>query len=146
MRSDLTHIKAAAIALLIAVLSGCGTVSKFSGSDEGISSETEARNVRPNDPLARPTQVGWTSARATRCGFVFSPQQLRANYLSTESAYNSPQQMKKIQEAYDFTHESILTSINDDPAYCNKERLDAIRADLNRYLAGDYTPSARLAR
>ncbi len=146
MRLDITHIKVVALALLIAVLGGCGTVNKFSGPDEGDSSETEARNVRPDDPLARPTQLGWTSARATRCGFIFNPQQLRSNYLSTEAAYNSPKQMKKIQDAYDYTHESILTSINDDPVYCNKERLDAIRADLNRYLTGDYRPSARLAR
>jgi len=146
MRSDPKHIKVAALALLLTALSACGTVSKFSGPEEGVSNEAEARNVRPDDPLARPTQVGWTSARATRCGFIFNPQQLRANYLSTEAAYNSPQQMQKITQAYDYTRESILLSINDDPAYCIKERLDAIRADLNRYLSGDYTPSARMAR
>jgi hypothetical protein len=54
--------------------------------------------------------------------------------------------MKKIEQAYDYTRESVLAQINDDPRYCNKDRLSAIRADLNRYLAGDYSPSARLAR
>lgn len=146
MKPDITPIRVAAIALLLTALSACGTVSKLSGSDEGASSEVEARNMRPDDPLARPTQVAWTSARATRCGFIFNPQQLRANYLSTESAYNSPQQMQKIEKAYDYTLESMGLTINDDPSYCHKERLDAIRADLNRYLAGDYTPSARMAR
>ena len=39
-----------------------------------------------------------------------------------------------------------LSSIKDDPSYCNKERTAAIRRDLNRYLAGDYSPTARLAQ
>jgi hypothetical protein len=143
-----SRLLAAAVSVtLLAALAACSTVSKIQGPKDGASTETEARNMRPDDPLARPTQVGWTSARATRCGFVFNPQQLRANYLSAESAYgHSPQQMQKIQKAYDYTRESVLITINDDPTYCNKERLDAIRADLNRYLAGDYSPRARLAR
>lgn len=139
-------VLAVSLSLLVALVA-CSTVSKIQGPKDGASSETEARNMRPDDPLARPTQVGWTSARATRCGFVFSPQHLRANYLSAESAYgHSPQQMQKIEKAHDYTRESVLATINDDPTYCNKERLDAIRADLNRYLSGDYSPRARLAR
>jgi hypothetical protein len=137
----------AASVALIAALAACGTVNTLKEPAEGASTEVEARNVRPDDPLARPTQVGWTSARATRCGFVFSPGQFRANYLASESRYGySPPQMKKIEQAYDYTRESVLAQINDDPRYCNKDRLSAIRADLNRYLAGDYSPSARLAR
>lgn len=137
----------ASIVVSAAALSACGTVSSFKSPEEGASTEIEARNVRSDDPLARPTQVGWTSARATRCGFVFSPEQLRANYLAAESAYgHSPVQMQKIEKAYDYTRESVLAQINEDTRYCNKDRLDAIRADLNRYLAGDYSPSARLAR
>lgn len=142
-----TLLGAAVAGLLLAVLAACGTVSNLQGPKDGASTEAEARNMRPDDPLARPTQVGWTSARATRCGFVFNPQQLRASYLSAESSYGySPQQMQKIEKAYDYTRESVLATINDDQTYCNKERLDAIRADLNRYLAGDYSPRARLAR
>jgi hypothetical protein len=145
--SDNKLLAAAVSVTLLVALAACSTVSKIQGPKDGASTETEARNMRPDDPLARPTQVGWTSARATRCGFVFNPQQLRANYLSAESRYgHSPQQMQKIQKAYDYTRESVLITINDDPAYCNKERLDAIRADLNRYLAGDYSPRARMAR
>jgi len=137
----------AVTAVLIAALAACSTVSKLQGPEDGASTEQEARNMRPDDPLARPTQVGWTSARATRCGFVFSPGQLRANYLATESAYgHTPQQMQKIEQAYDYTRESVLATINDDARYCTKDRLDAIRADLNRYLAGNYAPSARMAR
>ena len=139
---------ACALALMLAALCACGTVSSLQGPPEpGASTEKEARFVKPDDPLARPTQVGWTSARATRCGFVFSPEQLRANYLAYESRFGySPQEMAKVEKAYDYTRESVLTDINKDTLYCTKDRLDAIRADLHRYLAGDYTPSARMAR
>lgn len=140
-------IAAAATAALLAALPACGTVNRLQGPEDGASTETQARNMRPDDPLARPTQVGWTSARATRCGFVFSPEQLRANFLAAERQFGYSQvQMQKIEKAYDYTRESVLITINKDQGYCNKERLDAIRIDLNRYLAGDYRPLARMAR
>ena len=137
-------LRFAALFLLYA-LAACSTVG--GGSQEGTSSEVEARQMRPDDPLARPTQVGWVSARASRCGFVFDPGQLRSQYLASEAAYGYSQlQMQKIRTAYDYTRESVLDKINKDPTYCNKDRLKAIRVDLNRYLSGDYSPSARLAR
>jgi hypothetical protein len=40
----------------------------------------------------------------------------------------------------------VTATIKDNLRYCNNERTAAIRKDLNRYLAGDYTPSARMAR
>jgi len=103
--------------------------------------------VAPEDPLARPTQVGWTSARASHCGFIFNPAELRANFLAAEAqAGNTPEQMQKIERAYDYTLQSVTATIKDNLRYCNNERTAAIRKDLNRYLAGDYTPSARMAR
>ncbi len=138
---------AASLALALSLLAACGTVSRIKGPEDGASTERAARDVAPDDPLARPTQVGWTSARATRCGFIFSPEQLRANFLGAEQASGrTPAEMRKIEKAYDYTRESVLATINDNPSYCNKERTDAIRLDLNRYLAGDYTPKARMAR
>jgi len=141
---------AAAIAILavaLGPLSACGTVSRIKGTEDGASTEKEARQIAPDDPLARPTQVGWTSARASRCDFIFNPEQLRANFLGSEQAMGrSPEEMQKIEKAYDYTRESVLATINDNPSYCNKERTDAIRLDLNRYLAGDYSPKARMAR
>ncbi len=138
-----THAAYAALAIAAAMLAGCGTVDSLTSKDP----EKAARNVALDDPLARPTQVAWTSARASHCGFVFNPAQLRANYLAAEQlAGNPPEQMEKIERAYDYTLQSITATIKDDLRYCNKERTAAIRVDLNRYLAGDYTPSARLAR
>jgi hypothetical protein len=132
---------------LLAALSACGTVDRFRGTQEGAKTELEARSVAPQDPLARPIQVAWTSARATHCGFVFNPDQLRSNFLAAEArAGASPDQMQKIERAYDYTLQSVTTTIKDNLAYCNKDRTAAIRRDLNRYLAGDYTPSARMAQ
>lgn len=136
------------IAVLLAMLTACGTVKGITGGNEpGASSEAEARNVKPEDPLARPVQVGWTSARASHCGFIFDSEQLRARFLAAEAQSGiPPAQMKKIEQAHDYTRNSTLETIRDKPGYCNKERTDAIRLDLNRYLAGDFRPSARLAR
>jgi hypothetical protein len=136
----------AAVALLAAALSGCSTIDRVRGK-EGAATESEARNVTPEDPLARPIQVAWTSARAVKCGFIFSPDQLRANFLASEAqAGNTPDQMQKIGHAYDYTVDSMNQTIKDDLNYCNDDRTAAIRKDLNRYLAGDYTPSARMAQ
>ena len=137
---------ALAVAAALLALSACSTIDQVRGKD-GASSEKEARDVASNDPLARPIQVGWTSARATHCGFIFDPDQLRSNYLASEAqAGATPEQMQKIVRAYDYTRESTLASIKDNLGYCNKERTAAIRSDLNRYLAGDYAPSARMGR
>jgi hypothetical protein len=135
------------VAAALLALSACSTIDQVRGNKEGASSEKEARNVASSDPLARPIQVGWTSARATHCGFIFDPDQLRSNYLASEAqAGATPEQMQKLVRAYDYTRESTLATIKDNLGYCNKERTAAIRSDLNRYLAGDYAPSARMGR
>jgi hypothetical protein len=145
-RSNEAAYAAVAVAAALFALSACSTIDQVRGKD-GASSEKEARDVASNDPLARPIQVGWTSARATHCGFIFDPDQLRSNYLASEAqAGATPEQMQKIVRAYDYTRESTLATIKDNLSYCNKERTAAIRSDLNRYLAGDYAPSARMGR
>lgn len=136
----------AAAALFAALLAGCGSVERVTGKI-GANPETEARSVARDDPLARPTQVGWTSARASHCGFIFDPAQLKASYLASEArAGKTPQQIAELERAYDYTRESVTRTIKDDLSYCNKTRTAAIRHDLNRYLAGDFTPTARTGR
>ena len=130
-------------AALLAGLTACGTTSYFGGSDDG-SSTGLASFTKREDLLAPPTQVGWTSARASRCGFVFDPGQLRSRYLASEAAYGrSQQEMQKIQEAYDYALSSVSGDARSDPNYCTRERVDEIRADLNRYLSGDFRVSGR---
>jgi hypothetical protein len=138
-RRSFTALAAAAAMLCFALLSACGTVDRIRGKDAASGAEA----AKPEDPLARPIQVGLTSARASYCGFLFDPAKLRADFLAAEArAGTPPDQMPKIEHAYDYTHDSILDSIKDDPGYCNKPRTEMIRRDLNRYLAGDYAPPA----
>ena len=139
-----------AAALVIAALAGCGAVDRVRGTTTtsvGATTDKEARYVSPENPLARPIQVGWTSARASHCGFVFNPDQLRADFLASEARMGvPPEMMPKIEHAYDYTRQSVAELIKDDINYCSKDRTAAIRRDLNRYLTGDYEPTARMAR
>ncbi len=112
-RSNEAAYAAIAVAAALLALSACSTIDQVRSKD-GASSEKEARDVASNDPLARPIQVAWTSARATHCGFIFDPDQLRSNYLAAEIQSGIPQEeMKKIARAYDYTRESTLASIKD---------------------------------
>ena len=137
-------------ALIVVMLSGCSTVSGTVASvtgKEGVTTDKEARFIKPEDPLARPVQVAWTAARAKHCGFMFSPEQLKANYLADESRRGvPPDQVQKIAKAYDYTYSSLMGTISEDPNYCNRQRVAAIRVDLQRYLAGDFAPTAKAAR
>jgi hypothetical protein len=141
-----TAIAVASVLLGAALLGGCGTINSVRQKD-GAATEAEARNVAPEDPLARPIQVAWTSARASHCGFVFDAARLRSDFMAAEmQAGNTPEQMQKIERAYDYTLQSVTGTIKDDLRYCTKERTAAIRKDLSRYLAGDYKPTASMAR
>jgi hypothetical protein len=72
---------------------------------------------------------------------------LKADYMADEARRGVDQnQLQKTSEAYDYTRDSVMQAIKHDSNYCTKERNDAIRADLRRYIAGDYTPAAKLAR
>jgi hypothetical protein len=137
-----------AASLVVALLQGCSTVGRVTGSgQEGVSSDKAARYVTPQDPLARPIQVAWTSARASQCGFMFDPVKLKADFMAEEARRGLDQnQLQRTSEAYDYTRDSVMDTIKHDSNYCTKERNDAIRADLRRYIAGDYTPAAKLAR
>jgi hypothetical protein len=78
---------------------------------------------------------------------MFDPERLKADYLADESRRGlDPNQLGQMAKAYDYTRESVADAIGADPKYCSRERTDAIRADLRRYLGGDYSPTARLAR
>jgi hypothetical protein len=137
-------------AALSLALAGCstvsGTVSKVTGK-EGATTDKEARYIKPEDPLARPVQLAWTAARAKHCGFMFNPEQLKAAYLADEARRGAtPAQMQEFSKAYDYTYASLMQTMSADPNYCNPARIEAVRVDLKRYLAGDFSPSARAAR
>jgi hypothetical protein len=132
-----------AATFLLVALSACGTVDRFRGPQEGAKTELEARSVAQQDPLARPIQVAWTSARASHCA-VFNPDQLRSNFMAAARGPAQPRADAKIEHAYDYT-------LNPSPRRSRTNRLlqqgphcrNPARPPL---LAGDYTPSARMAQ
>jgi hypothetical protein len=129
-----------------ALLAGCSAVDRITGK-EGASDDSDVAKLERKDPLARPVQVAWVSARASYCGFIFDPVKLRADFLASEQSLGTSEaDMKKITHAYDYTLNSVTETIKSDPDYCSKSRTDAIRSALNRYLGGDYAPDARLGR
>ncbi len=129
---------------ILGSLPGCGTTSSVGGgSDNGTGASTDGLTSLPKwtDPNDRPTRVGWVSARASHCGFVFDPAQLRASYFLFEQSYGASQKrMNDIQRAYDYSVESTTARAKENANYCTKERVDEIRPELNRYLAGDFRP------
>jgi hypothetical protein len=107
----------------------------------GAPAETPA-GLSNEDPAARPVAVAWTSARAKRCGFYFDPAKLKINYLNYERTQGaSAEQLAKIEKNYDTTFKGTSDRVAQDPDYCSERKGLDIKADLQRHLAGDYTPN-----
>ena len=131
--------------VIVSGLMACGKSASLSNLLGGSKKTSQSPKV---DPLARPIQVAWTAARAKRCGFYFDATGLRSAFLAYEAGQGANgQQIKKYQQAYDFTIKTVTKNISEDPNYCNnKTRVEEIRADLQRHLQGDYTPRNKKGR
>jgi hypothetical protein len=137
--------QAGAGALLLAgtvLHTGCsnGTAGLTTGSTSVLSPDAPAA-ISNDDPMARPVAVAWTSARAKRCGFYFDPAKLRTTYLSYESRQAAGEQYAKIEKTFDTTYKTTSEKISLDADYCSDRKALEIKADLERHLAGDYTPN-----
>ena len=152
-----SFIAVAATVMLVAVLSGCGTMSSLGGGGHNSKTAGDDNTVgglwsggrsatdgipgftKKPGPNDRPTRVGWLSARASHCGFVFDPAQLRARYFAFERSYGvDARRMQEIQRVYDYSLESTAERAKQNANYCTRQRVDEIRPELNRYLAGDF--------
>lgn len=92
--------------------------------------------------MARPVGVAWTSARAKRCGFYFDPAKLKTNYLTYEQRQGATgEQYAKLEKTYDSTYRATSEKVSLDSDYCTERKSAEIKADLERHLAGDYTPN-----
>jgi hypothetical protein len=136
--------QALACALLLAstsLLAGCG--GGASGLTTGATQPADAPTGITNEhPMARPIAVAWTSARARRCGFYFDPGKLRSSYLGYEAQHGAAgDQLAKVQSTYDSTFNTISQRISADADYCTDRKGADIKADLQRHLAGDFTPN-----
>jgi hypothetical protein len=136
----------AGAAVAVIVLAGCangsGGLIPSSMFGSGTSPAAAAPPAR-SDPSSRALQVGAVSARATRCGFYFDAGKLRSGFLAAETrAGATPEQIKKIEQEFDYTRKSISEKIKKEADYCSEERLKEIKVDLGRHLGGDYAPTA----
>jgi hypothetical protein len=143
-----------ASALLLAgtaLHAGCGNSASGSGgvataSTAGLPGDAPGA-LNNADPATRPVAVAWTSARAKRCGFYFDPAKLKINYLNyerTQGANN--EQLAAIEKSYDASYKTTSDRIVGDAAYCSDRKGLDIKADLQRHLAGDYTPNLPAAK
>lgn len=136
--------------VLAGLLGGCGNSGGSAGLttasllDGAPAANEDGLKISNDDPLAKPMQVGWTAARAQKCGFNFDAAGLKRNYLAAEAAQGAAQpQLINLEKAYDKTFQSV-SAVAATPDYCTDRKAQAIKTDLNRHLAGDYT--ARFAQ
>ncbi len=108
-----------------------------------------AANRRPHQPCHRlrtRRRIGCCtppqpSARAQRCGYNFDPARLRASYLAYELTQGgSAEAMAKIEKGYDQTRAKVGDLAKGDADYCSDQMTEKIKNDLNRTLAGDFSP------
>jgi hypothetical protein len=129
------------------LLAACGntggglTTGSVFGSATALPADAP-QGISNQDPMARPVQVAWTSARAKRCGFYFDPAKLRSSYLAYEAKQGAAgEQLARIEKTYDSTYKTVGDKIANDPDYCTDRKGAEIKADLQRHLAGDFTPN-----
>ncbi len=106
--------------------------------------QAEASPQAGQGKFARPIQVAWTSARAEKCGFFFKPGQLKSYLLTHERKQGaSSEQIQKIEQAYNYTRNTISKKLKTIEKYCTRKRVAEIRTDLKRHLAGDFSPNQK---
>lgn len=129
------------------LLSACGTSARLGLTDkkeEKVTVPQQADLTRENTPANRATQVAWTAARAQYCAFNMRADKLRADYLAYEGQQGlSPEEMANVTRVYDHTYNTFYAQVREVPNYCTRAQIEEIRPDINRHLAGDYTPSPR---
>jgi aerobic-type carbon monoxide dehydrogenase small subunit (CoxS/CutS family) len=141
-----------AFVIAAAILSGCNSSNPASGistaslldgkSSAGGSETPTLTNLKPDDPKAKAVQVAWTAARAQKCGYNFDAAKLKASYLASEVRAGAAQpQIAEFDKTYDTTFATVSTNIKADDTYCGERKTAAIKADLQRHLAGNYTPN-----
>ncbi|MFV0294632.1 MAG: hypothetical protein ACK5JT_00735 [Hyphomicrobiaceae bacterium] len=99
---------------------------------------------KPETPEDRLLSTATVAARAQRCGYVFDPQSVRAQYLAFEASKGStPDQISKIEKGYDYTFAKVAKGVASDPDYCTPEHTTSIKAGLGRLLAGNFSAPHR---
>ena len=121
-------------------LAGC---SRFGGGSDATQASVAA--PPPSTPPQRAVQVAWTAASARYCAFGLNPQKLKGDYLAWEQKQGlAPDAIQNLGATYDKAFFTFYAKVKDTPGYCSKEKIEEIRPEINRHLAGDYSPSKRV--
>ena len=125
-------------------LAGCsGGLSIGSGTQDSVSQP--APSAPASTPTQRTVQVAWTAASARYCAFGLNPQKLKGDYLAWERAQGlPPETIQNLDAMYDKAFLTFYAKVKDTPGYCSKAKIEEIRPEINRHLAGDYTPRKRV--
>jgi hypothetical protein len=119
---------------------GLSTASILGEAPAGVSGD--APGIKKDDPMARPIQVAWTSARAQRCGFNFDAARLRESFFAAEQRGGADlARIGQMQRVYDETVVKTRQTIEGGDSYCTDKKSAQIKGDLTRHLAGDFAPN-----
>ena len=130
---------------LVLGLAACGSGGGLTtGSLTGGGSGAGAGQIPPPKPITasdRAVHTGATIARAQRCGFHFNPDEVRTNYIASETqAGTPPDAVQKATVELDKTRQVLIATIAKDESYCTEGRNREVKTALTRQLAGDFSP------
>lgn len=133
----------------LALIAVCLGLAACSGRLSGLTgTEKNAETPPPppvSTPAARAVQVAWTSASARYCAFGLNPQKLKGDYLAWERAQGaSVEQTQNLSATYDKAFFAFYGKVKETPGYCSKAKIEEIRPEINRHLAGNYEPSPKV--
>ncbi len=142
MKLDMKCAHVAVFLALSVTLAGCS--GGTSGLTTGTLLPTPAVKPPADPTVERAIQVGATTARASKCGYNFDSQKLKANYLAYEASQPGAD-TAKAEKAFETTRSAVAAKIPDSSEYCTDEQTATIKGDLTRHLAGDFNPPPKKA-
>jgi len=79
------------------------------------------------------------------CAFGLNPQKLKGDYLAWERSQGaSEESITNLGVTYDKAFLTFYDKVKDTPGYCSKAKIEEIRPEINRHLAGNYEPSLKV--
>lgn len=130
----------ALLILACIALTSCG--SRLGGE---LASSNQAVAEPPATPSQRAVQVAWTAANARYCAFGLNPQKLKSDYLNWERGQGaSAETIQSLAATYDKAFLTFYDKVKETPGYCSKQKIEEIRPEINRHLAGDYAPKKKI--
>ena len=128
--------------ILILICAGLAACSRLGRNSDA---ETKTAVRPPSTPAQRAVQVAWTSASARYCAFGLNPQKLKGDYLAWERSQGASEATaQSLGTTYDKAFLTFYDKVKDTPGYCSKAKIEEIRPEINRHLAGNYEPSPRV--